>query len=226
MDDVRETRTVAILTALAVLAALASAACAGGPRPETRPVSTGWSQEGTASWYGPGFHGKATASGETYDMDGMTAAHRSLPFGTWVKVVNRRNGRDTRVRITDRGPFVEGRILDLSRAAARDLGMIGDGTAPVRLEVVALPSEAACRLVQVGAFERRRNAEELARRLEDRGAPVRLEPGPGSLTRVVIGPYADAEAARRAVRTHGGLVRDCPRPADAGTGLSRSDHAL
>ena len=92
-------------------------------------------QRGGASWYGPGFHGKRTASGERYDMNALTAAHRTLPFGTLVRVKSLVNGREVMVRITDRGPFVAGRILDLSRAAAADLGMLGIGFKQVVLLV-------------------------------------------------------------------------------------------
>ena len=92
-------------------------------------------QRGNASWYGPGFHGKRTASGERYDMNALTAAHRTLPFGTLVRVKSLVNGREVLVRITDRGPFIVGRILDLSRAAAADLGMLGVGFKQVVLLV-------------------------------------------------------------------------------------------
>ena len=92
-------------------------------------------QRGNASWYGPGFHGKRTASGERYDMNALTAAHRTLPFGTLVRVKSLVNGREVLVRITDRGPFIGGRILDLSRAAAADLGMLGVGFKQVVLLV-------------------------------------------------------------------------------------------
>ena len=91
---------------------------------------------GTASWYGPGFHGRRTASGEKFNQNALTAAHRSLPFGTKVRVTNMRNGRSVIVRINDRGPFSGGRIIDLSRGAARAIGMVSSGTAPVRLEVL------------------------------------------------------------------------------------------
>ena len=90
-------------------------------------------QRGYASWYGPGFHGKLTASGQRYDMHSMTAAHRTLPFGTMVLVKSLATGREVLVRITDRGPFVQGRILDLSRAAAVDLGMLTTGLSQVVL---------------------------------------------------------------------------------------------
>jgi rare lipoprotein A len=91
---------------------------------------------GTASWYGPGFHGRRTASGGRYDMDALTAAHPRLPFGTICLVTNLRNGRTVEVEITDRGPYVHGRIIDLSREAARNLRMIRDGLAPVVVEVL------------------------------------------------------------------------------------------
>lgn len=94
------------------------------------------SLNGFASWYGPGFHGRRTASGEVYNQNGLTAAHRNLPFGTKVRVTNKRNGRSVIVRITDRGPFVRGRIIDLSAAAARMVGVVSTGTAPVRVEVL------------------------------------------------------------------------------------------
>lgn len=91
---------------------------------------------GMASWYGPGFNGRRSANGERYNQNGLTAAHRSLPFGTKVRVTNMRNGRSVIVRITDRGPHVRGRIIDLSAAAARIVGVMQSGVAPVRLEVI------------------------------------------------------------------------------------------
>jgi rare lipoprotein A len=95
-----------------------------------------WTQEGVASWYGEPFHGRTTASGETYDMEAATAAHPTLPFGTRVRVENLDNGRAFTVRINDRGPFAKERILDVSRRAARELGMLGPGTARVRITVI------------------------------------------------------------------------------------------
>jgi rare lipoprotein A len=92
-------------------------------------------QRGGASWYGPGFHGRRTASGERYDMHGMTAAHRTLPFGTWVRVHSLVNGREVDVRITDRGPFIRSRVIDVSRGAAEALGMLGLGFKEVVLMV-------------------------------------------------------------------------------------------
>jgi rare lipoprotein A len=91
---------------------------------------------GTASWYGPGFHGKKTASGEIYDQTKLTAAHKTLPLGTKARVTNLENGNAVEVEINDRGPFVKGRIIDLSRAAAGILGLVEDGVAPVKVEVI------------------------------------------------------------------------------------------
>ena len=95
--------------------------------------------EGLASWYGVDFNGRLTASGEVYDMYGMTAAHKTLPLGTMVKVHNIDNGKSIKVRVNDRGPYVAGRVIDLSRKAARALGMRENGTAHVRLEVLLMP---------------------------------------------------------------------------------------
>ena len=109
----------------------------GTKAPPGRPQEISrYRETGVASWYGKPFHGRKTASGERYNMNKMTAAHRTLPFGVVVKVTNLDNGRSIKVRITDRGPFVRGRIIDLSRAAARKLDMIGPGTARVRIAVV------------------------------------------------------------------------------------------
>lgn len=104
-------------------------------------VYLGRPMSGKASWYGPGFHGKRTASGERFNENAYTAAHRSLPFGTRVRVTNLRNGRMVDVRINDRGPFVRGRIIDLSRAAASEIGMIRDGVVPVEVHVLTVMSD-------------------------------------------------------------------------------------
>jgi rare lipoprotein A len=126
---------------------------------------------GQASWYGPDFHGRPTSSREIYDMNDMTAAHPTLPFGTQVMVTNLDNERTAVVRINDRGPFVKGRIIDLSYAAANVLGMIGPGTARVRLEVLkgGQPVAPASRFaLQVGAFAVQENAYSLKRQLDAR----------------------------------------------------------
>lgn len=213
---------------LVVTVAASVAACAGQPSPRTVPRSPGWVEEGLASWYGPGYHGRRTASGDVYDMDRMTAAHRTLPFGTMVRVENVDNGRSVDLRINDRGPFVSGRIVDVSRAAARELGMIVPGTAPVRLVVlgdgrrgrvadapaggsapsVGATDAQACAYVQVGAFADRDNGLSLAHKLEDTGAPVSTHPGDDGLLRVLLGPY-DRGRAEEVRRRHRGLLRPC-----------------
>jgi rare lipoprotein A len=104
-------------------------------------VRVGDTFEGIASWYGPNFHGKLTSNGERYNMYDYTAAHKTLPMNTILRVTNKNNGRVVRVRINDRGPFVGSRIIDLSKAAAKAIGMIGTGTAPVRLEVIGFASK-------------------------------------------------------------------------------------
>ncbi|MEO8605958.1 MAG: septal ring lytic transglycosylase RlpA family protein [bacterium] len=123
--------------AVAVTLAVSLAGC-GFFSKKPAPISAepGATQTGIASWYGPGFHGRRTANGETYDQYALTAAHRTLPHGTRVEVTNLNNGRRVRVRINDRGPYVDDRVIDLSYTAAQRLEMIGPGTAPVRVEVI------------------------------------------------------------------------------------------
>jgi rare lipoprotein A len=132
-------RTLRPLAWVLLLGTLVSGCRALGPPLPPIPAPDGaWTEEGIASWYGRPFHGRRTASGEAYDMEAMTAAHPSLPFGTVVQVHNLENGLWTTVRINDRGPFVDGRIVDLSRRAAREIDMVGSGIARVRL-VIATP---------------------------------------------------------------------------------------
>ena len=131
--------------ALALGLLLALAACAeqsARTPPAPAPDASGapgrvFTQEGQASWYGANHHGKTTANGEPFDMEAMSAAHRTLPFGTMVQVTNKANGKTVTVRINDRGPFVNGRIIDLSARAARELGIVKSGVATVRIEQVA-----------------------------------------------------------------------------------------
>ena len=111
----------------------------GSIQEKVKPVKTKKFQVGKASWYGRIFQHKQTASGEPYDMDQLTAAHRTLPLGSWIKVTNLRNDRSVVVRINDRGPVLKNRIIDLSYSAAKMLGMGHDGVDPVRLEVVETP---------------------------------------------------------------------------------------
>jgi rare lipoprotein A len=196
-------RALAFLGLVAVLAG-----CASNPPPLTS-VPTGWSEEGDASWYGPGFHGKRTASGEVYDMEAMTAAHRRLPFGTRVRVRNLDNGRSAEVRINDRGPFAHGRVLDLSRAAARELGVLGPGIARVRLELLEASPLETCSLVQVGAFTDPANAEALARRHRGRGETARTARGADGLTRVLLGPFVDLGEAYRVRDRYEAVLLPC-----------------
>ncbi|MCC6157168.1 MAG: septal ring lytic transglycosylase RlpA family protein [Deltaproteobacteria bacterium] len=112
-------------------------ACA--PRYTVRERSEGWSQSGTACWYGTEFHGRRTAGGEIFDQNKLTAAHPSLPFGTIVRVTNTSNDQSVLVRINDRGPWKRGRIIDLSRAAAEQIDMVNAGLAEVEIEVVHTP---------------------------------------------------------------------------------------
>src|SRR6476469_5357251 len=129
-------RRILLTTALAVLAT----GC--GKKVKTaKPPKVGSGETGIASWYGYPYHGRRAANGEIYDMEKLTAAHRTLPFETWVAVHNLDTGKDVTVRITDRGPFVDGRIIDLSHAAARTIEMIGPGVANVQLTIVSRPPE-------------------------------------------------------------------------------------
>ena len=120
-----------------LLLGLALVACAPGVQPQSSFAQGLTTPEGTASWYGAEFAGRPTSNGEIYDPSQMTAAHRTLAFGTFVRVTNIKNGLQVVVRVNDRGPFAKGRIIDVSRAAAEILGMIGPGTAPVRLELIS-----------------------------------------------------------------------------------------
>jgi rare lipoprotein A len=170
-------------------------------------------QEGVASWYGPGFHGKRTASGEIYDKEAFTAAHKSLPFGTYVRVQSLDTGAGVVVRINDRGPFVEGRVLDLSEAAARVIGMIQSGTARVSFKVIpkdealawkganpdgsipreipegpasAKPAQAEQRVrIQVASYAQEANAKATLQRLALSGIDARIEKS-GPYHRIVV----------------------------------------
>lgn len=121
--------------ALLLLCGLVFSACTVLPKGQA-DLDVGLKEMGIASWYGEDFHGWLTANGEVYDMEALTAAHRTLPLGTWVLVTNVENGRQVRVRINDRGPYLYGRVLDLSLAGARELDMVESGIAAVQLEVV------------------------------------------------------------------------------------------
>ena len=171
-------------------------------RPAPTPVASGnFVEQGVASWYGVPYHGRRAANGEIYDMYMLTAAHRTLPFESVVRVTNLRNGRKIEVRITDRGPFVDNRVIDLSLAAARDLDMVASGVVPVQLELVAAVSPLAGRFaLQVGAFQNRENAVQLCDRLAKRFPPVSIReydlPN-GLLYRVFAGRVPGEAAARQ-----------------------------
>lgn len=164
----------------------------------SRPRTSGSTFErGVASWYGPGFHGRFTASGERYDMRAMTAAHQDLPFGTIVEVRNLENGAVARVRINDRGPFKKHRILDLSKAAAEALGILGPGTALVELVAVGVePPGPGAYAVQVGAFREADLAEDLAARLRLDFPAVAVR-SDQVWYRVQVGQFADRDQAER-----------------------------
>ena len=177
---------------LALLAWHLFAACGGKQSTKIKlppPINprVGWTQVGLASWYGPPYHGRQAANGEIYDMNKLTAAHKRLPFDSWLSVKNLSNGKTTRVRITDRGPFVGKRIIDLSKAAAEEIDMLGSGVAKVRLTLIPPPRGDGRRAtaassskppdrkqagrfdVQIGLFERRGNAAALASKARKKG---------------------------------------------------------
>jgi rare lipoprotein A len=168
------------------------------PRAKSVPAPIIQGEEGIASWYGRPFHGRPAASGEIYNMYGITAAHRTLPFGTIVRVHDLENGKDVTVRINDRGPFVEGRIIDLSYAAAQAMGMFG--IARVQLEILGydttpLPGIFA---VQIGAFRDRSNADRLKALVEASYGPVVIQGfdrGDGFFYRVRVGHESNEAAA-------------------------------
>jgi len=159
-------------------------------------------QEGTASWYGPGFHGQRTSSGEIYNEFDTTAAHRSLPFDTVVRVINEENGKSVEVRINDRGPYVDNRIIDLSRSAAEAIDMLGQGTASVRLELVEaggnIPDDIEQRFytIQVAEYNRTGFAESLAEEIGDEARVHSDYRDDRSRYRVYYGWYDQIEKAR------------------------------
>jgi len=164
------------------------------------PAPIGYTEEGNASWYGNPFHGRRASNGEIYDMYKFTAAHRTLPFETMVRVTNLNNGKSTTVRITDRGPFVDNRIIDLSQAAAREIESIGPGVVPVRLEVLGnVDVTAGFFTVQVGAFRDRANAERLRDRLNASYSPILIQQydsADGTFYRVRVGKVSGEQAAK------------------------------
>ncbi|WP_192894145.1 septal ring lytic transglycosylase RlpA family protein [Guyparkeria sp. SCN-R1] len=192
-----------------------------GKRYTVLASNSGFRERGLASWYGKKFHGRPTSSGEPYDMYKMTAAHKSLRLPTYVRVTNLDNGKSVVVRVNDRGPFVDGRIIDLSYAAAHKIEMTGKGTVPVEIEVVgsedtrtAARNSSSARnpgrsrnlgprsmpnarwgenvFVQIGAFRDADNAEEIGARLRRAGLST-VSQSDGGWTRVQVGPLASAD---------------------------------
>jgi len=182
-----------------------------------RADADGFRQSGLASWYGDPFHGRKTANGETYNMHGISAAHKTLPFNTVVNVRNLDNGRDIRVRINDRGPFVRNRVIDLSYGAARQIGLVGPGTARVELIALGAVTDANQSVTanrtyapvdynsgkftfQVGAFRDRGNAERLKLKLGSAYKNAHIctfDAGYGLYYRVRVGDFASLEEARK-----------------------------
>lgn len=177
-----------------------SAASPKRSRPADATGSAIYTEEGNASWYGAPFHGRKASNGEIYDMNKLTAAHRTLPFDSIVRVTNLNNGKTTTVRITDRGPFVDNRIIDLSRAAAQEIESIGAGVVPVRIEVVSGPDPAAGFFtVQVGAFKDKGNADRLKERLSASYSPIYIQQvalEEGNFYRVRVGRVSGEQEAQ------------------------------
>ncbi|MBU0516525.1 MAG: septal ring lytic transglycosylase RlpA family protein [Proteobacteria bacterium] len=189
--------------------------------------ATGFVQEGLASWYGRPFHGRRASSGEIYDMHALTAAHKILPMQTWIKVTSRDTGRFVIVRVNDRGPFIRGRIVDLSFDAAKRLGVVGPGTARVRLEALGYRKQVTTHgrvrrfyvkpasyrrgqfTVQVGAFAQKANADRLAATLKKKYgySSIRIYDSPqGKFFRVrttLTTDLAQARAMEKALRLAG-----------------------
>lgn len=184
-----------------------------GKRYHTLSSSQGYRERGIASWYGTKFHGRRTSTQEVYDMYAMSAAHKSLPLPAYARVTNLANGHSVVVRVNDRGPFHNNRIIDLSYAAAARLGLLAQGTGLVEVETIdARPSADRAPVarppvvagtpelyLQVGAFADRGNAERMKARIDSVGdAPVLISEGntgPGTIYRVRLGPLTSVEKA-------------------------------
>jgi rare lipoprotein A len=171
-------------------------------KPPQTPAPAGYMEEGNASWYGVPFNGRRASNGEIYDMYKLTAAHRTLPFETMVRVTNLNNGKSTTVRITDRGPFVDNRIIDLSLAAAREIDSVGPGVVHVRVEVLTpgVDVTGGFFTVQIGAFKDQANAQRLRDRLNLSYSPIfiqQYDSPDGTFYRVRVGKVSGEDAARQ-----------------------------
>jgi rare lipoprotein A len=210
MRQGKDSRLVTALSRLALsallLCQLLAVACTGNRKPSSTAPSAGVPIErGIASWYGPRFHGRLTANGERYNMNELTAAHPSLPFNTKVGVRNTRTGREVVVRINDRGPFSKNRIIDLSYAAAREVGVVAQGTASVEIYLVPATGAPPRYTVQVGAFSEPERAVSLHREIA-RLYPEAVVDNDGAWNRVQIGAFAErdrAESLRRELASVG-----------------------
>lgn len=192
-------------TARAAAAALFCLFIAGCATNRYQPPKPSDTVRGLASWYGKDFHGKPTANGEIYDMYGISAAHKELPLGTVVDVTHLDNGRKVRVRINDRGPFIRGRIIDLSYGAAQKLNMVGEGVAKVEIRIVSIgggtsgPLSTLRFTVQAGAFREEGNALAVLRQIEGQHPKARVVTSDG-WHRVRVGSFRyrkDAEEVKR-----------------------------
>jgi rare lipoprotein A len=213
----KASRSAAALALLVTIVAVQScgkkkiaAAHPSSPKPAVpvKPPKVGDTETGVASWYGHPYHGRPAANGEIYDMEKLTAAHRTLPFNTWVRVENTSNGKSVDVRITDRGPFVDNRIIDLSRAAAQQIALIGPGIAQVRVVVIEPPvtEEAYLFAVQIGIFRSKENADSLQAQMQTRYGAARVveRQGQPSVWRVLVGQESSPEKAEAlAMRVRG-----------------------
>lgn len=196
-----------------------------GQRYEPLRDHNGFVQEGMASWYGKKFHGRKTSNGETYNMYDMTAAHKTLPMGVFVKVTNKATGQQAIVRVNDRGPFVAGRIIDLSYTAAHKVGVVGPGTAPVVIEALGYRADGSTPArptytqpksydigtfaVQVGAFSERGNAVRLAAEMRSKYGFAKLNEAwvnGKRFYRVWVGQFPSLEKAEQIKVTLGGGV--------------------
>jgi rare lipoprotein A len=192
-----------VCAAFALIAVMISAACHKKTKPHVAIAPrVGAAETGIASWYGYPYHGRRAANGEIYDMEKLTAAHRTLPFDTWVEVRNLANEKSVTVRITDRGPFIDGRVVDVSKAAARAIDLIGPGVARVRLTIVAAPPPAEIPFVnlfaiQIGAFRDKDRAERIRQEYEQLfgAATVVYRSGEPSLWRVLVGRESSMDGA-------------------------------
>ena len=190
------------LLLLFFIISVASCGHSSSRRKKNYPIPVHYTEKGIASWYGKDFHGRKTANGEIYDMYKYTAAHKFLPLGSHVKVTNLKNQRSVVVRINDRGPFIKGRILDLSYMGARALDIVEDGIAPIKLKVVQLPKQQKSPefFIQVGAFSNYENAKRMNQKLSSH-YPTHFtkyhKRGDQDLYRVRIGPYTRLDVIKK-----------------------------